>query len=90
MTGTTAEDAAMELARACGRGDEVTVREMIQNGINVNQKTIAGFPDIVKILLEAGATDEPVAGSPGYFNYALRCEKYAPFYPWNQNPGVGM
>ena len=97
MMNSTTSDAAMDLARACGRGDEVTVKKMIQDGINVNQKTkwgswpiehacLAGYPDIVKILLDAGATDE----SPGYYNYALRCQKYAPFYPWNQNPGVGM
>ena len=39
MTETPAEDAAMDLARACGRGDEVAVRKMIQEGISVNQKT---------------------------------------------------
>ena len=90
----------MDLARACGRGDEVTVRKMIQSDININQKTkwgswpiehaaLAGHIDIVKILLEAGATaiDDP----PGHFyKLALMGQKYAPFYPWNQDPGVGM
>ena len=87
-------DSAMDLARACGRGDAVAVREMIRNGIDVNQKTkwgcfpiehaaLPGHIDIVNILLEAGATD--VDDPPGnFYKLALMGQKYAPFYPWNQ------
>ena len=74
--GSTTPDSALELAKACGRGDEAAVKILLSRGVDPNAKTnwgttplqhaeISGrYAHIVQMLIDAGAVKKHVEPWP--------------------------